>query len=280
MIEHLYWAHHGTGIVRGGRSRGGTEVLSYENVPGSHDIRFTREGRITIESVFMFPGICVLSFPNSVPLFMAVPVSRTESRLFVTGVSNPPKKLRSLIFKLIPRLYLHLRNHNVLDGDIVFLRVVQRELPDPSEWKNKFLPLPATCDKYVVLIRHWMDKYRDDMPWASEAWPLPDVPRSALLDRYNSHVIHCKSCLGAFKGFERAIAVAGLLANICLMVLVSCTIIAVTGSIDPSQLRKVNVSIIFTLSLLITSVSLRILIYHMKQQFILTDNARKLLLTA
>lgn len=279
--EHIYWAHHGTGAANGGRSQGGTEILSYEELPDGHGILKTRQARRKTEAVFEQPGINLVEFaPNFVSLFLAVPVSRTESRFFIASVNNLPKKPISFIFSLLPRWYTHLQIHDVLDGDNVFLRGVQRELPEPAEWKNKFLPLTSNCDKFIVWVREWMDKYRDDMPWGSEKHPLPDVPRSAMLERYNSHVVHCKSCMRAFKAFERGVVVAEILVNMCLVVLISCIMIAVTGNISPSQQKKFYSCMAFAVMLLATSVFLRRLFSHMKQQFILTDNARKLLLTS
>jgi hypothetical protein len=59
--------------------------------------------------------------------------------------------------------------------------------------------MPTSSDAFVVAFHHWMNRHAGGGPFGpiNAAWlerAGPQLTRDALLDRYTTHTLHCKSC--------------------------------------------------------------------------------------
>ncbi|KAK1411187.1 hypothetical protein QVD17_37733 [Tagetes erecta] len=73
-----------------------------------------------------------------------------------------------------------------------------------SNWQKAYF-VPSKADANVVAFRKWLKKYAGgQFDWGTKVNGSlqPTRPREQLLDRYWSHVVHCSSCSGAYKGFN------------------------------------------------------------------------------
>ncbi|NEQ95814.1 MAG: cell death suppressor protein Lls1, partial [Cyanothece sp. SIO2G6] len=69
--------------------------------------------------------------------------------------------------------------------------------------------LPTQADRYVIGFRKWVQDFTAD-PFADVALS-PALSKPALLDRYQSHTQHCRSCRTALKRIQQIRTASGIL---------------------------------------------------------------------
>lgn len=278
----MQYAHHNADRTAN-KSVSGTEEFEIHRVPGKHEFLNIRTSPKTITQGGLIPPVLVyVNIPvkllQGYAVLLCVPSKRAESRVMLVLVAIINALIPRLIFKFSPAWMRHMQSMNVLDGDNILLRGVQRELGDKASWKSKFLPLEKKTDRFVVSFRKWMDLYRDDMPWRSPDLPIESLPRSAMIDRFTSHVMHCKSCMGAYKAFQCAAFVSKVISNACFVALVCVAILAGTGNIAAHRVGTVKVMSVITALIFFCAAWVHRLSLKMNKEFTVTDTARKLFL--
>ena len=169
-----------------------------------------RRGRLGAQSTtFMAPqlmwhDLTAKGFGRILTVVYAVPIRRGECRLFARFPFQFQSALPRLLIGLRPRWLQHIGNHKVLEDDQVFLHWQERTLETAggSAAAERAFFLPTAADVYVAALHRWINNNGGE-PFAGQ--PLPDrQPTSALMDRYHSHTIHCRSCSRALIWIRRA----------------------------------------------------------------------------
>ena len=169
-----------------------------------------RRGRLGAQSTtFMAPqlmwhDLTAKGFGRILTVVYAVPIRRGECRLFARFPFQFQTALPRLLIGLRPRWLQHIGNHKVLEDDQVFLHWQERTLETAggSAAAERAFFLPTAADVYVAALHRWINNNGGE-PFAGQ--PLPDrQPTSALMDRYHSHTIHCRSCSRALIWIRRA----------------------------------------------------------------------------
>jgi len=183
-----------------------------------------RKGQLgTQHTTFTAPGLMYhdltsRQFGRTLTVVYATPTRKGECRLFARFPFKFNAKLPGLFVKLTPRWYGHIGNNGVLEDDQIFLHLQERHLERSGDKPYaQACYLPTQADRYVSAYRRWVDEFDAD-PFPGETLP-PARSQSELLDRYHSHVVHCRSCrtaLARIQAIRRtalglgAIAVAAL----------------------------------------------------------------------
>ncbi|KAK6925786.1 Rieske [2Fe-2S] iron-sulfur domain [Dillenia turbinata] len=135
-------------------------------------------------------------------IFLCVPVSPGKSRLIWTF----PRNFAFWIDHVVPRWMFHVGQNLILDSDLHLLHVEEHKMMEfgHSNWQKAYF-VPTKSDAQVVGLRKWLTKYAGgQVDWGDKflgALP-PSPPREQLMDRYWSHVVNCRSCSAALKGFN------------------------------------------------------------------------------
>lgn len=269
------------------RKNGGKEVLEANFIPGKHELRIERSGvtPMMIPGSFVPPCLMYIEFDRpgfrGMAVFLVMPSKRRECRLFSIPVVHIGSPIVRFMNAIKPRFHSHLVSLTILDGDTVLLRGMERELGEPSQWRTKFLPLEKSSDAYIVRFREWMDLNRCGMPWTSPDLPMQNMSKEEAIERFHSHVEHCKSCMTAFKRFEKAVVITQLIAKVLFFALICLTVTAAFGNVLVSS-QGVALSVKAVVAVLLALLSFVIALYKycsvMKSQFLFTDKARKLML--
>ncbi len=290
--EHVCFAHHGANRFMN-RSMGGkmnmyasrvepTRIISMRSPKGS-DQEPSPDGGELLAPCSLFYDYTIPSVGSSLSWFVFGPVTRTKSHLFVISYSNFAKLPAIVRFmqKVKPMWLDHFDRNLILDGDSVLLNSLQRKAGDPSTWQEKYLPV-GEFDGFVYEVRKWMDEHRDSMPWLTDPsvgqTMDPSARREELIERFHSHTEHCKACLGAMKGFERAEVVAEWIAKIAVVALIAVFVSAYVGNaaiLTGEKLRLVQVTSIALLACIVLSLYARRSFAWFKSQFIYSDEARR-----
>ena len=169
-----------------------------------------RRGRLGAQSTtflapqLMWHDLTAKGFGRILTVVYAVPIRRGECRLFARFPFQFQSALPRLLIGLRPRWLQHIGNHKVLEDDQVFLHWQERTLETAggSAAAERAFFLPTAADVYVAALHRWINNNGGE-PFAGQ--PLPDrQPTSALMDRYHSHTIHCRSCSRALIWIRRA----------------------------------------------------------------------------
>ena len=54
----------------------------------------------------------------------------------------------------------------------------------------------------VIAFHEWLSKFANGGPWGKDVQYPPKMEREALLERYETHTKHCKSCQGAHRNIK------------------------------------------------------------------------------
>ena len=169
-----------------------------------------RRGRLGAQSTtflapqLMWHDLTARGFGRILTVVYAVPIRRGECRLFARFPFQFQSALPRLLIGLRPRWLQHIGNHKVLEDDQVFLHWQERTLAAAggSAVAERAFFLPTAADVYVAALHRWINNNGGE-PFAGQ--PLPErQPTSALMDRYHSHTIHCRSCSRALIWIRRA----------------------------------------------------------------------------
>ncbi|XP_068637400.1 protochlorophyllide-dependent translocon component 52, chloroplastic [Aristolochia californica] len=133
-------------------------------------------------------------------IFLSIPVSPGQSRLIWVF----PRNFSLWANRLIPRWVFHVGQNLILDSDLYLLHLEERKIFDVGQanW-HKACFVPTKSDALVSGFRRWLRKY-GSIPWDpkfGEGLP-PSPPKEQLMDRYQTHVVHCSSCRAAEKGLK------------------------------------------------------------------------------
>ncbi|KAI0504846.1 hypothetical protein KFK09_015810 [Dendrobium nobile] len=135
-------------------------------------------------------------------IFFCIPVSPGRSRL----ISVFPRNFSVWIDLIVPRWIFHVGQNLILDSDMYLLHVEERKIAEvgPSNWQKACF-VPTKSDEKVIAFRKWLRRYADSqINWVNkfENYLPPTPPREQLMDRYWTHVVHCRSCSLALKGLR------------------------------------------------------------------------------
>ena len=142
----------------------------------------------------------------------AVPTTPGRCRLMARFPFIFKSPLPRFFFKLVPEWYSHLNQNAILEDDQIFLHKQERLIEQAREVEGlgyaQACYMPTKADVYVSAFRRWIK----DIAGGSPAWPkgmentLPpqETTKAALLDRYNSHTVNCKSCSVALANLTKA----------------------------------------------------------------------------
>ena len=131
----------------------------------------------------------------------AVPTTPGRCRLMARFPFIFKSALPRFFFGLYPQWLSHTNQNAILEDDQIFLHKQERSIEIEQRAGKSYAQscyMPTKADVYVSAFRKWIV----DIAGGGPAWPkamktdLPpqETTREALLDRYHSHTINCKSC--------------------------------------------------------------------------------------
>jgi phenylpropionate dioxygenase-like ring-hydroxylating dioxygenase large terminal subunit len=219
--SHLPYTHHNTVGNRSNAAPMELQILTSgkEGFTGLWP-EGPRKGKLgTQHTTFVAPGLMwhdltSKQFGRTITAVYATPMRPGECRLFARfPFKFPPGNIiPSVFFKFTPQWYSHISNNRILEDDQIFLHHQERYLDQQGGAANfkKAFYLPTKADLYVFEFREWIDRYQAQL---FPQQPLPPArSKQQLLDRYNSHTIHCKSCSGALQNLEKLRSILAILA--------------------------------------------------------------------
>ena len=210
-VSHVPFTHHKTV----GKRENATPVKA--SITGEDSSGFKayweegpRRGKLGAQSTtfhapqLMWHDLTAKGFGRILTVVYAVPIRRGECRLFARFPFQFQSAVPRLLIGLRPRWLQHIGNHKVLEDDQVFLhwqeRVLERAGGSPAVERSFFMP--TTADVYVAALHRWLNANGGE-PFAGQSLP-PRQSTTALMDRYNSHTIHCRSCSSALRRIRAA----------------------------------------------------------------------------
>jgi phenylpropionate dioxygenase-like ring-hydroxylating dioxygenase large terminal subunit len=175
-----------------------------------------------IAPTLMWHDLTSKQFGRTMTVVYATPIRKGECRVFARFPFKFSSKLPALFIKATPRWYSHIGQNSILEDDQIFLHFQERYLESRggSDQFAKAFYLPTQADAFVSQLRQWVNQFGAD-PFPGQPLP-PAQSDAALLDRYQSHTVHCQSCSRALANLKRirlgvAIVGAGLWAGLPLL---------------------------------------------------------------
>ena len=147
----------------------------------------------------MWHDLTAKGFARILTVVYATPMRRGECRLFARFPFQFESPLPGRLLALRPQWLQHLANHIVLEDDQIFLHGQERvlEARGGSAALSRSCFLATSADLYVKALHDWLNRYAG-APFTSKRLP-ERLDRRPLLDRYNSHTRHCRSCRDALR---------------------------------------------------------------------------------
>ena len=210
-VSHVPFTHHKT-VGKRENAAPVEASITGEDTSGftAHWEEGPRRGKLGAQSTtfhapqLMWHDLTAKGFGRILTVVYAVPIRRGECRLFARFPFQFQSAVPRLLIGLRPRWLQHIGNHKVLEDDQVFLhwqeRVLERAGGSPAVERSFFMP--TTADVYVAALHRWLNANGGE-PFAGQPLP-PRQSTTALMDRYNSHTIHCRSCSSALKRIRAA----------------------------------------------------------------------------
>jgi phenylpropionate dioxygenase-like ring-hydroxylating dioxygenase large terminal subunit len=171
------------------------------------------------DTTFIAPGLMwhdltSKQFGRTLTVVYATPIRKGECRVFARFPFKFSSKVPATFIKLTPQWFSHLGQNAILEDDQIFLHAQERYLEQLGDIGKAFY-LPTKADRFVFEYRQWLTQFGAD-PFPGQPLP-PRQSSSALLDRYDSHTVHCKSCREALARIQKirlictigAVALAG-----------------------------------------------------------------------
>jgi phenylpropionate dioxygenase-like ring-hydroxylating dioxygenase large terminal subunit len=145
----------------------------------------------------MWHDLTAKGFARILTVVYATPMRRGECRLFARFPFQFNSPWPARLLGLRPQWLQHLGNHVVLEDDQLFLHWQERVLEQRggSQEAMRSFHLPTSADLYVRALHNWVNRYGSE-PFPGECLP-PRQTRRALMERYEAHTLHCRSCSGA-----------------------------------------------------------------------------------
>ena len=164
----------------------------------------------------MWHDLTAKGFGRILTVVYATPIRRGECRLFARFPFRFESALPARLLRLRPQWLQHIGNHTVLEDDQVFLhwqeRVLEQRGGSEAATRNCFLATSA--DRYVRALHDWQNRYAGE-PFLGQRLP-PRLSRDQLMDRYEAHTRHCRSCSGALRQLQRLNQIGLVLAGLGL----------------------------------------------------------------
>ncbi len=166
-------------------------------------------------------------FGRTLTVVYATPIRPGECRLFARFPFRFPSKLPGWVMKLTPEWISHLRQNAILEEDQIFLHYQERYLVAAGgggAHHARAFYLPTAADRFVSALHQWLERYH---AWPFPGQPLPAPrPDEALLDRYQSHTVHCASCRGALTQLKK---LRRILASLAVLLWAGLPVLTVGG---------------------------------------------------
>ena len=158
----------------------------------------------------MWHDLTAKGFARILTVVYATPMRRGECRLFARFPFQFESPLPGRLLKLRPQWLQHLANHTVLEDDQIFLHWQERALEGRggSADLTRSCFLATSADLYVKALHDWLNRYAGQ-PFPGQSLPAR-LDRRPLMDRYDSHTRHCRSCRGALKRLRWLLLGCGL----------------------------------------------------------------------
>ncbi len=247
--SHLPYTHHGS---VGNRSNAAPVELEVLESGRSGFVGFwaegPRRGKLGSQTTkfvapnLMWHDLTSAQFGRTLTVVYATPIEKGKCRVFARFPFKFPSAFPRLVFRLTPRWLSHLGQNAILEDDQIFLHDQERyfeALGGSSEVSRAFY-LPTKADLFVLEFHKWIDRYGVD-PFPGQSLP-PRLTKEQLLDRYNSHTIHCASCRGALQNIDR-------IRLVCLSLIVLSLLVEIIFSIKIATITIGLLSFVLWLSL-------------------------------
>jgi len=209
-VSHVPFTHH----LTVGRRENAAPVLAELTGFGAEGFTASwpegpRRGKLGSQfTTFQAPGLMwhdltAKGFARFLTVVYATPIRRGECRLIARFPFQFQSRLPRLLLGLRPRWLQHIGNHTVLEDDQVFLHGQERVLAQRggSAAFSQSCFLPSSADVYVKALHDWVQQH------GGEPFPGQDLPARAalpeLMDRYEAHTRHCRSCRTAHVRIRR-----------------------------------------------------------------------------
>ncbi len=151
----------------------------------------------------MWHDLTAKGFARILTVVYATPIRRGECRLFARFPFQFNSPWPARLLGLRPQWLQHLGNHVVLEDDQLFLHWQERVLEQRggSQEAMRSFHLPTSADLYIRALHDWVNRYGSE-PFPGERLP-PRQTRHALMERYEAHTLHCRSCSGADRALRQ-----------------------------------------------------------------------------
>ncbi|MFO8238666.1 MAG: cell death suppressor protein Lls1, partial [Prochlorococcaceae cyanobacterium] len=168
-----------------------------------------RRGKLGSQyTTFMAPGLMwhdldAKGFARFLTVVYATPTQRGACRLIARFPFQFRSRLPRLLLGLTPRWLQHIGNHTVLEDDQVFLHGQERVLAGRggSGSLSRSCYLPTSADVYVKALHDWIVEHAGE-PFPGQPLP-PRQGQEVLMDRFEAHTRHCRSCSVAHARIRR-----------------------------------------------------------------------------
>jgi phenylpropionate dioxygenase-like ring-hydroxylating dioxygenase large terminal subunit len=208
--SHVPFTHHGTVGKRSNAAPVELELLSFGKQgfeglwqEGPRKGTLGRQTTTFVAPNLMWHDLTSKQFGRTITAVYATPMRKGECRLFARFPFKFNSKIPSLIMRLTPEWYSHLGQNSILEDDQIFLHYQERSFAAKggSAAFTKAFYLPTRADTFVAALRKWVNEYGAD-PFPGQSLP-PVHPTAGLMNRYDSHTRHCRSCQTALQTIQR-----------------------------------------------------------------------------
>jgi phenylpropionate dioxygenase-like ring-hydroxylating dioxygenase large terminal subunit len=216
--SHVPYTHHNTVGNRANASTVELEVLESGKqgftgtwAEGPRKGALGRQDTQFIAPNFMWHDLTSKQFGRTLTVVYATPIRKGQCRLFARFPFKFSSKLPKFFISITPRWYSHISQNKILEDDQIFLHHQERYLTQSggsADFARAFY-LPTAADRYVTQLHQWLNQFEAN-PFPQDALPPSPPTRAQLLDRYQSHTIHCASCRRALKNIQRLKVGAGI----------------------------------------------------------------------
>ena len=151
----------------------------------------------------MWHDLTAKGFARILTVVYATPIRRGECRLFARFPFQFNSPWPARLLGLRPKWLQHLGNHVVLEDDQVFLHWQERVLEQRGGSRDalRSFNLPTSADLYIRALHDWLNRYGGE-PFPGDQLP-PRQTRRELMERYEAHTRHCRSCSGADRRLQQ-----------------------------------------------------------------------------
>lgn len=237
--------------------------MSNRNVLGPYDVELasplTREGFTGLwktgpragelgpqSTVFAAPGfmehrVDTEAF-SSLTVVYAVPTGPGKCRVINRNVFRFNNPLPAAILRLVPPWLSHLGTFLLMEDDQIFLHLGETTVMEErarGRALSQAAYMPSRADTYVIALHTWVDRFGGGGPFGPATQRLlsdmgPRQGRTQLLDRYESHTMHCATCQKGLRQVRAAKAAAATTGGACAAFGVLCMAVGLAAAGSPA----------------------------------------------